>query len=164
MTASPEANFSETLARRLESVYAQLMTLLQRPDVARRLRTAPGLDEWSALQVLGHMAEMIPYWLGHCRTLIAAHEPPHFGRTLDAPERLAAVEPDTLKQPEALVSLLEAEIKAAARTLRQLTPAERRKTGIHVKRGEMTVDEILEQLIVAHAEDHLVQVRTALQA
>ena len=94
MTASPEANFSETLARRLESVYSQLTTLLHRPDVARRLRTAPGNDEWSALQVLGHMAEMIPYWLGHCRTLIAAHEPPHFGRTLDAPERLAAVEPE----------------------------------------------------------------------
>ena len=164
MTASPEANFSETLSRRLESVYSQLTTLLHRPDVARRLRTAPGNDEWSALQVLGHMVEMIPYWLGHCRTLIAAHEPPHFGRTPDAPERLAAVETDTLKQPEALVSLLEAEIKAAAKTLRQLTPAERRKTGIHVKRGKMTVDEILEQLIVAHAEDHLVQVRTALQA
>ena len=164
MTANSEANFNETLARRLESVYSQLTNLLQRPDVARRLRTAPGNDEWSALQVLGHMAEMIPYWLGHCRTLIAAHEPPHFGRTLEAPERLAAVDPEALKQPEALVSLLEAEIKAAARTMRQLTPAERRKTGIHVKRGEMTVDEILEQLIVAHAEDHLLQVRTALQA
>jgi uncharacterized damage-inducible protein DinB len=164
VTASSEANFSETQARRLESVYSQLMTLLHRPDVAQRLRTAPGNDEWSALQVLGHMAEMIPYWLGHCRTLIAAHEPPHFGRTPDAPERLAAVEPDSLKQPEALVRLLEAEIQAAARTLRQLTPAERHKTGIHVKRGKMTVDEILEQFIVAHAEDHLVQVRTALQA
>jgi uncharacterized damage-inducible protein DinB len=164
VTANSEANFNETLARRLESVYSQLTNLLQRPDVARRLRTAPGNDEWSALQVLGHMAEMIPYWLGHCRTLIAAHEPPHFGRTLEAPERLAAVDPEALKQPEALVSLLEAEIKAAARTMRQLTPAERRKTGIHVKRGEMTVDEILEQLIVAHAEDHLRQVRTALQA
>ncbi len=164
MTTSPEANFSETLARRLESVYSQLTTLLHRPDVVRRLRTAPGNDEWSALQVLGHMAEMIPYWLGHCRTLIAAQEPPHFGRTLDAPERLAAVDPGTLQQPEALVSLLEAEIQAAAKTLRQLTPAERRKTGIHVKRGEMTVDEIIEQLIVAHAEDHLLQVRKALQA
>jgi uncharacterized damage-inducible protein DinB len=164
VTASPETNFSETQARRLESVYSQLMTLLHQPYVAQRLRTAPDNDEWSALQVLGHLVEMIPYWLGHCRTLIAAHEPPHFGRTLDAPERLAAVEPDTLKQPEALVSLLEAEIQAAAKTLRQLTPAERHKTGIHVKRGEMTVDEILEQFIVAHAEDHLVQVRAALQA
>ena len=164
MTASPEANFSETQARRLESVYSQLTTLLHRPDVAQRVRTAPGNNEWSALQVLGHMAEMIPYWLGHCSTFIAAQEPPHFGRTLDAPERLAAVDPGTLQQPEALVSLLEAEIQAAAKTLRQLTPAERRKTGIHVKRGEMTVDEIIEQLIVAHAEDHLLQVRKALQA
>ncbi len=164
MTASSEANFSEAQARRLESVYSQLTTLLHRPEAAQRLATPPGNDEWSALQVLGHVAEMIPYWLGHCRTLIAAHEPPHFGRTPDAPERLAAVDPDALKQPEALVSLLEAEIQAAAKTLRQLTPAERRKTGIHVKRGMMTVDEILEQFIVAHAEDHLVQVRTALQA
>jgi hypothetical protein len=60
VTASPEANFSETQARRLESVYAQLMTLLHRPEVTQRLRTAPGNDEWSALQVLGHMVEMIP--------------------------------------------------------------------------------------------------------
>ena len=164
MNASSEANFSETLARRLESVYSQLTTLLHRPDAAQRLATPPGHDEWSALQVLGHMAEMIPYWVSHCRTLIAAHEPPHFGRMPEAPERLAAVDPGALKQPGALVSLLEAEIKAAAKTLRQLTPAERRKTGIHVKRGKMTVDEILEQLIVAHAEDHLVQVRAALQA
>jgi uncharacterized damage-inducible protein DinB len=164
VTESAEVNSGEAQARRLESVYSQLMDLLQRPDATRRLRAAPGLDAWSALQVLGHMAEMIPYWLGHCRALIAAHEPPRFGRTLDAPERLAAVAPETLKQPEALVGLLEAEIQAAAKTLRQLTPAERRKAGIHVKRGRMNVDEILEQLVVAHAEDHLEQVRKALQA
>ena len=58
MTASPEANSSETQARRLESVYSQLTTLLHRPDVAQRLRTAPGNDEWSALQVLGHLGEL----------------------------------------------------------------------------------------------------------
>jgi hypothetical protein len=69
VTASPETNFSETQARRLESVYSQLMTLLHQPYVAQRLRTAPDNDEWSALQVLGHLVEMIPYWLGHCRTL-----------------------------------------------------------------------------------------------
>lgn len=164
MTESSETDAGEAQARRIESVYSQLRTLLQQPDAARRLRAAPGPGEWSALQVLGHMAEMIPYWLSHCRGLIAANEPPRFGRTPDAPERLAAVAPETLKQPEALVSLLEGEIQATARTLRQLTPAERRKTGIHVKRGKMSVDEILEQLIVAHAEDHLVQVRKALQA
>jgi hypothetical protein len=110
------------------------------------------------------MAEMIPYWLGHCRALIAADAPPRFGRTPEAPERLAAVAPETLKQPEELVRVLGTEIQAAARTLRQLTPSERRKTGIHVKRGRMSVDEILEQLVVAHAEDHLEQVRRALQA
>ena len=47
-----------------------------------RLGTAPGADAWSAMQVLGHVTEMIPYWLNWCRVLIAATgEPPSFGRT-----------------------------------------------------------------------------------
>ena len=93
MTAGIEENPGEAQARRLERMNEQLATLMRQPDVARRLRAAPGENEWSAMQTVGHMAEMIPYWLSHCRALIAATgEPPRFGRTLDAPERLAGVE------------------------------------------------------------------------
>ena len=65
MAADISTTPSEAQARRLESVYEQMSTLLHQPDVVQRLRTAPGEHEWSALQVIGHMVEMIPYWLHH---------------------------------------------------------------------------------------------------
>jgi hypothetical protein len=163
MTASSEVNPGEAQARRLESVYEQLNTLLLQPEVVQRFRTAPGENEWSALQVLGHMTEMIPYWLSHCRTVIGAAEPPHFGRTLDAPERLAAVDPAALRDPVELMRLLGIEVRNAARTIRQFSPAERQKKGIHIRQGVMTVDDMLERFILTHAQDHLAQVQTALQ-
>ena len=117
------------------------------------------------MQTLGHLAEMIPYWLSHCQTLIAATaEPPHFGRSLDAPERLTGVERGAMGNPDELLRLLNDEIQAAANTIRQMSTAERGKKGIHHSRGEMTVADVIELLIVAHAEDHLAQVRAALRA
>jgi hypothetical protein len=146
-------------------VYEQLAALWQRPKVAQRLRTNPAADEWSALQTVGHMAEMIPYWLQHCRALIeASGEPPRFGRTLDAPERLAGVERGVTDDPDALLRLLGDEVRAGAEAIRQMSPAERGKQGLHLRHGLMTVADVVEDFIVAHAEDHVTQVRAALQA
>lgn len=155
-------NSGEAQARRLENVSEQLTALLKQPEAARRLHTAPGAKEWSAMQVLGHVVEMIPYWMSHCRALIAATEPPRFGRTPDAPERLAGVERGAAAEPEELLRLLHKEVQAAARSIRQMTAAERGKKGIHNKRGEITVADIVEVMIVAHAEEHVAQVRAAL--
>lgn len=164
MATRHDENPGETQARRLENVSAQLAALLSQPEVARRLRTAPGENEWSAMQVLGHVVEMIPYWMSHCRALIAATEPPRFGRTPDAPERLAGVEQGAGAEPGELLRLLQKEIQAAARTIRQMSTAERGKKGVHIKRGEVTVADIVELFIVAHAEEHVAQVRAALQS
>lgn len=163
MSASTEASLSEAQARRLEAVHEQLMTLLTQPEVAQRLRLAPGDSDWSASQILGHMIEMIPYWLGHCRGLIAATEPPNFGRALDAPERLAGVNRGAIGNADELLRLLNDEVQAAVKTIRQMSMVERSKKGIHIRRGEMTVADIVELFIVAHAEDHLVQVQAVLR-
>lgn len=163
MTASIETNPGEAQAQRLERVYEQLATLLSQPDMAQRLRTTPGENQWSAMQVVGHLTEMIPYWLRHCHQLIAATEPPRFGRTANDPERLAGVEQGTTRTPDELLRLLNHEVQAAANVIRHLSPEERGKRGIHLRRGETTVAEIIELFIVAHAEDHVAQVRAALQ-
>jgi hypothetical protein len=49
MAADISTTPSEAQARRLESVYEQMSTLLHQPDVVQRLRTAPGEHEWSAM-------------------------------------------------------------------------------------------------------------------
>ena len=162
MTAGTQENPGEAQARRLENVYEQLAAVLRQPDVAQRLRANPGESEWSAMQTLGHTVEMIPYWLSHCRTLIAAAEPPRFGRTLDAPERLAGVEHGAAGTPDEFLRRLNDEVQAAATTIRHMSAAERGKTGLHLRRGEMTVADVIEVFIVAHAEEHLAQVQAAL--
>ena len=164
MTADIHTNSGEAQAQRLERVYEQLSRLLHHPDVVQRLRTAPGEHEWSALQVIGHMVEMIPYWLHHCHRLIAATlEPPQFGRTLDAPERLAGVESVATRDANALLGQLKQVIEAAAKDIRHMSEFERGKTGIHLRQGQMTVADVIEQLIIGHAEAHLIQVQDALK-
>jgi len=46
--------------------------------------------------------------------------------------------------------------------IREMSAAERSKKGIHTKLGELTVADSVERLIVAHAEEHLEQIRSAL--
>ncbi len=165
MTTHAAESSGETQAKRLERVYEQVASLLRAPGVASRLRAAPGENEWSAMQTLGHMTEMIPYWLNHCRVLIAATgELPTFGRTPGSPERLAGVAHGATAQPDALLGQLKEEVRAAAGTIRKLSMAERGRRGIYSGRGEMTVADVLESFIVSHAEEHLAQVQAALRS
>ena len=60
------------------------------------------------MKTLGHMTEMIPYWLNHCWTLIAATgTPPAFGRTPGSLERLAGVAHGASADPDALLRQLD---------------------------------------------------------
>lgn len=164
MTAVLREDSGEGQARRLEKVYDQMKTLLSQPEVAQRLRAARGENEWSAMEILGHVVEMIPYWLDHCRKIIAATgEPPSLGRTPDAPERLAGIEQGAAGNPEELLRLLNSEVQTAAQTIRQMSAVERDKKGVNPNRGEMTVAEVIEVLIVTHAEDHLAQMQAVLR-
>jgi uncharacterized damage-inducible protein DinB len=158
-----EIDPGEVQAWRLEKVGMQLDALLHQPEVADRAWTQPGDDEWSVLQILGHMAEMIPYWMDHCRRMIAATgEPPAFGRRLDAAERLAGVELGASARLDELLPLVQNEIQVAARAIREMSPAERARKGIHLRDGEMTVAEAIERIIVEHAEEHLAQIEATL--
>ena len=158
-----DTNSAEAQAQRLEHVYQQLAALVRQPDVMRRLRTPTSENEWSAMQILGHMSEMIPYWLVNCRVLIAATgAPPQFGRSLEAPERLEGVERGATGNPDQIMQQLREEVYAAMSVIRGISPAERHKQGVHISRGEMTVADIIEIFVVSHAEGHLAQVRATL--
>jgi len=163
-TDATTSSSGEAQAKRLEHVYDEVAKLLREPGVASRLRTSPGRNEWSAMQALGHMTEMIPYWLNHCRTLIAASgTPPTFGRTAGSPERLAGVAHGAGADPDALLRQLGEEVRAAAGVIRQFSASERGKRGLSTERGEVTVAQTIESFIVEHAEEHLAQMQMALR-
>ena len=157
-------NSAEGQAARLETANREIAALLRRPDVAQRLRAA-GQDEWSALEIVGHMNEMIPYWMGHIHALAAAAgAPPQFGRAIDAPERLEGVQRAAKANPEELLGVLDREIRAAAADIRRMPATERAKKGIHSRIGEVTVAGAIEQLVVDHAEAHVEQLKQAIGA
>src|SRR5437588_459572 len=107
MTSDPAPDSAEGQARRLEAVYQQMAALLSDTRVAQRLRAA-GPDEWSAVEIVGHMTELIPHWLHDAQTLIAASgDPPAFCRNLDAPERLEAVQRAATSDPDELLRALD---------------------------------------------------------
>jgi hypothetical protein len=164
MKADIDAKDARSQAQRLEWVAARLDALLSQPQAARRVQIPPGDQEWSVMQVLGHLAEMIPYWLDHCRRLIAASgEPPAFGRSLDAPERLAGVERGATGNLAELLPQAVGAIQVAAQAIRLMSPTDCLKQGVHARYGLLTVAQVIEQFIVAHTEEHLAQIQSALR-
>ena len=162
MTSGNPQDQGEAQARRLENVSQELTRILRQPQVSQRLRITPGEAEWSAMHVMGHLNEMVPYWLAQCRVLIAADEPPAFGRALDQPERLAGPQRGASGDPDELLRQWQETVKAAAAAIRQMSEHERGKKGTHLRRGEMTVGDIVDFFIVAHTEEHLAQIKDAL--
>jgi hypothetical protein len=162
MSVDISPSFPSTYAARLEAAAEEIAAVLRKPAVSERLRNAPGDNEWSAMQTLGHTVEMIPYWLSHCRTIIVANTPPNFGRTMDDPERLAGPERGQTTDPELMLGYLNEEVSAAASTIRQIPFEHLSKSGTHVRRGHMTIADIIDAFIVSHAEEHLAQVKAAL--
>lgn len=163
MAAEIDSKNAQSQAQRLERVAAQLDALLSQPQAVQHIRNHPGDGEWSVMQVLGHLAEMIPYWLDHCHRLVAASgEPPAFGRNVDAPERLAGVERGVTGDLADLLSQVDGAIQVAAQAIRNMSPADRLRQGIHFRYGTITVAQVIEQFVVAHAEEHLAQIQAAL--
>jgi hypothetical protein len=58
-----------------------------------------------------------------------------------------------------LLGRIEAEGRRAASRFRALTGAEAGRVGRHVTRGNLTIPEIAERLIVGHIEGHVTQLR-----
>jgi hypothetical protein len=155
---------AEGQAQRLEQAAQQIDALLRRPDVAARVRAA-GPDEWSAVQVIGHVIELVSYWLGQIQILAdATGEPPHFGRGLDDSDRLEAVARGAATDPAALLAQLHDTLRAGAAAIRAMTPAQRARHGVHSRRGDETVAEFIEALVVSHVEGHLAQIQQVLGA
>jgi len=135
----------------------------------------PGPEsEWGPREVLAHVAEMIPYWLGEIERIVdagvgaagaqAGMEAPAFGRLEDDPVRVQIIGRDRAFPGRELLSRVDGEARRAASRFRALRENEAVFAGRHVTRGNLTVTEIAERLIVGHIEGHVTQLRDILAA
>ncbi len=144
-----------------------------RTEVERGGRRAPrgaaqGADEasWAPTEVLAHVCEMLPYWLGEMERVLAPGDagPAAFGRTAADQIRTLTVARDATLPPRELYDRMAAGIDRYERRLPQLSEADVRRRGTHPTRGELTVEELLERFVVGHLEEHAVQLEDALRA
>ncbi len=114
---------------------------------------------WGPREVLAHVEEMLPFWLGEMERVIDGDgsDPVPFGRTADDPLRLGVIDRDRSLPLRVLFARIDAGLGGWAERLATLTPGERERIGVHPRLGEMPAPAILERFVLGHAEDHVAQ-------
>jgi len=155
---------TEDLLARLEAARARLTGL--RPAVvagapwplAERFDHTPEAA-WGPPEVLAHVAEMLPYWLGEVERILAG--PPGaavpFGRIGTDPERIASIARDRSLPTGELFDRIDAGLGRWTQRVGALTADEWARLGSHPTRGEMTVAAIADRQIAEHTEEHVEQ-------
>jgi len=120
-------------------------------------------SEWGPTEVLAHVTEMLPYWLGEIeRILDGGPEPVPFGRTTADRVRALTIERDRTLPPRELLDRIDAAVERYARRVPGLTEAALARRGLHPTLGELTVGAILERFAASHAEGHVDQLTATL--
>ena len=130
----------------------------------------PGPESaWGPREVLAHLAEMLPFWLGEIELVLAESgragdgaDPPSFGRTEADPLRVEVIGRDRMFPARELIDRVDVEGARVARRLRTLDEREAATVGRHVTRGDLTVREMAERFLVTHIEGHVTQLREIL--
>jgi hypothetical protein len=115
------------------------------------------------MEVLAHVGEMLPYWLGEIERIMGGGpEPVPFGRTIADPQRGQAIERDRTLPASELLDRIDAAVERYAQRLPKFGAAGLARRGLHPALGELTVEAVLERLVLGHAEAHVVQLAASL--
>ena len=131
----------------------------------------PGPESaWGPREVLAHVSEMLPFWLGEIELILAetgrsgeAAEPTAFGRTEADPLRIEVIGRDRTVPARELIDRIDVEGARVARRLRSIKDAEAGTLGRHTTRGDLAISEIAERFLVTHVEGHVTQLKEILE-
>lgn len=130
--------------------------------IAERFDHAPEAS-WGPGELLAHVAEMLPYWQGEVERILAGPGAPvPFGRIGTDPVRTAIIGRDRTLPIGELYARVDDGLARWVGRLKELTPEQLAKVGLHPARGEMSVEAILERMIVSHIEEHVDQLEAIL--
>jgi hypothetical protein len=124
---------------------------------------------WGPPEVLAHVSEMLPYWMGEIERIVDApadvSEPVPFGRVSEDPVRIAIIGRDRTLPVRELLARISADSRRVGARLRELEAAGTdRRTGRHPRLGEMVIPDIAERFLATHAGEHVMQLREILAA
>jgi len=166
------ANLIE-MADRLEAAAASVVDLAPAIDAGEPWPLTevygPGPEStWGPREVLAHMGEMLPFWLGEIELVLAESgragegaDPPPFGRTEQDPLRIELIGRDRMFPARELIDRVDVEGARVARRLRALN-SQASTLGRHVTRGDLSIADMAERFLVTHIEGHVEQLKEIL--
>ncbi len=140
-------------AGRIQSAAAPLVERV-RDERGRALYGAPDAQAWSAIEILAHAAEFMPYWARQAATVAASDRPIAFGRTHDDVDRITAVTDHAADELETAIQRLEGALAETARIVRPIPAEGWSRRGRHSRRGEMTAAGIIDAFVLDHLREH----------
>ncbi len=133
--------------------------------LAERFGTEPEAS-WGPREVLAHLNEMLPFWLGEYGRILEADGPAGvllpFGRVSDDQVRLGVIERDRRFPLMDLFERIDDGIARWERRVAATSAEEGARVGLHPRNGEMTADAVRDGMIVTHLEDHVAQLEEIL--
>lgn len=130
-------------------------TLLTSDD--RAIRHRPSADEWSAIEVVGHMIDKMQIWASRVERIQVEKQPTLPGYDQDA---LVREHDYQHADPEQLLGRLRQECERFAALAERIPTSALEKVGVHGEFGPMTLHQCVEAPL-ASASEHLEQLRAA---
>jgi hypothetical protein len=112
-------------------------------------------ERWDRYNVLGHMAEILPYWIGELT--VAMDDGAAIGREPGSAERRAGIAGGRAVGEAALRRRVDAGLAGLVSFLDRLSPADLDRTITMRNRGEQPLRWVVENMLVAHVEEHCSQ-------
>ena len=121
---------------------------------ARAIRKPEAPGKWSVTQVLAHLADSEVVWAWRLRLILAQDRPPITGYDQDAwAQNLGYEKADPAECVDRFAILRDSHLLM----LRQLTPEQKQRVGVHAERGEESVEHLI-KLYAGHDILHLNQI------
>ena len=118
---------------------------------------------WNPPELLAHVAEMLPFWMGQIERILEGYpEPVPFGRVATDEDRIAAIGRERARPVGELFDDVSRGAEAAAGRLRELPADQLERRGTHPTLGEMTVSAVAERMFIRHLGEHEEQLRSIL--
>jgi hypothetical protein len=161
-------------AARLEAGAAAILALRDRleagaPWPLAELFGTEAEASWGPPELLAHLDEMLPFWLGEVERIIDADPadgPFPFGR-VGGPDdvlRIGIIGRDRRLPLHELLARLGTDSRRVAARMRQLTEAESERLGKRESGESISTAEIFERFVVGHIEGHVDQLNAILAA
>ena len=166
MNTAPANPNVEAIRLSVQKSYTALNQLIDGPLASLdsdKLYKAPVENEWSIMQNLAHIVEIMPYWANEIEKLVA-HPRQNFGRTQQHEGRLKAIDEHGRDSLEQIKALLPGSYARLQEVLGALKDSDLELTGVHPRFGEKSLDWFIEDFVTGHLIAHLEQIKADMAA